>query len=345
MKDLSNRQGLEEDQYYKLFVDILITGIANFERYRQTIIRNIVKNEQEAPQNNRQKSVVNSFLSDPTAFNSDEEKMLLANEIESILFERTKYKEEKSESEERYKYDIRILNVLSTAGLKATAKAHELRNDRNLIEDSVTSIVEALKEYGYWDELNSREHTKLKYKNVPLLLSESKRVSSKLVGFMDAMLSESEKSNFIPGIKDIEFLIRNVCSVWEREYGKIHIEIAVEESLEYHTSSDIIKVILDNLIMNSIQQNKNSNDLRIKISATRDGNMLKLTYEDNGVGLAKKYKNDPWRILEVHETTREDGHGLGMWIVNNTVSFTGGSITNISLPPGFSIELVLGEIQ
>ena len=43
LRDLSNRQGLEENDHYKLFVKVIIAGVAAFERYRQSIIRAIDK--------------------------------------------------------------------------------------------------------------------------------------------------------------------------------------------------------------------------------------------------------------------------------------------------------------
>ena len=58
--------------------------------------------------------------------------------------------------------------------------------------------------------------------------------------------------------------------------------------------------------------------------------------------LDKKYLEHPEKILEVHETTRKKGHGLGMWIVNNTVSMSGGEITQIEGTNGFSIEFTMG---
>ena len=56
----------------------------------------------------------------------------------------------------------------------------------------------------------------------------------------------------------------------------------------------------------------------------------------------KKYSADPRKILEVHETTRPNGHGLGMWIVNNTVVMSGGEITDINGEDGFIIEFTVG---
>lgn len=48
------------------------------------------------------------------------------------------------------------------------------------------------------------------------------------------------------------------------------------------------------------------------------------------------------KILEVHETTRTNGHGLGMWIVNNTCIMSGGEIQKIGGEKGFEIEFIIG---
>lgn len=66
-------------------------------------------------------------------------------------------------------------------------------------------------------------------------------------------------------------------------------------------------------------------------------------HEDSGVGLPPKYINDPMRILEVHESSRENGHGLGMWIVHNTIRMTGGDVISIDGHNGFHFNFELGE--
>ena len=48
LQDMANRQGLDENIYYQLFVEIILVGIKEFERYRQNIVRKInVKNQPE----------------------------------------------------------------------------------------------------------------------------------------------------------------------------------------------------------------------------------------------------------------------------------------------------------
>ena len=116
----------------------------------------------------------------------------------------------------------------------------------------------------------------------------------------------------------------------------------MEGGIEYRSTKDIFRVIFDNLILNSIQQNDNENKIRIDIYAVRKGSYINIVYKDNGIGLSGKYRKDPLRILEVHETSRENGHGIGMWIVNNTIINTGGRILNINGMNGFEIEFMMG---
>ena len=41
LQDLSNRQGLDENVFYELFIEIILSGVRQFERYRQSIVRRI----------------------------------------------------------------------------------------------------------------------------------------------------------------------------------------------------------------------------------------------------------------------------------------------------------------
>lgn len=79
LQDMANRQGLDENIYYQLFVKILLIGIKEFERYRQSIIRKInVKNQLEQE---NVKPVSDRVISKPSSvskFTKDEVKQLAA---------------------------------------------------------------------------------------------------------------------------------------------------------------------------------------------------------------------------------------------------------------------------
>lgn len=342
LQDLSNRQGLDENIYYELFVEIVLTGIKGFERYRQNIIRHI--NVKNTPSEEKPSPVSERIVSNPqtAATLTKEETMQLAAEIKAYQKAHSEAQRERDDVETRYKYDVRILNVLATVGLKASSIAHEMRNDRNSITENIDNIVSALKRLDMWDELTSPENTEKSYQNVPYLLETNKQVSSKLLAFMNTMLSEIEKKQFEPSWQSVNDIILRIKNNWEEDYAWINISIDMDEDICFMISEDYLQVILDNLILNSIQQNENLNHLDISIGINLSGSHLLFSYSDNGKGLDKKYLNNPKKILEVHETTRKKGHGLGMWIVNNTVSMSGGEISKIKGNDGFSIRFTVG---
>ena len=342
LQDMANRQGLDENIYYQLFVEIILIGIKEFERYRQSIIRKInVKNQQEEQKATPVSDRVISKPSSVSEFTKDEAKQL-AEELKGYKKEGKQYQKDKEAVEARYKYDVRILNVLATTGLKASSIAHEMKNDRNAIFESYNNIVDALKEYGMWEELNSIENTRKSYKNVPYLLKNNDEVGKKLITFMDTMLQEIEKKQFETKFQSVADILSINKQVWERDYAWLSIEILMDEDIIYQISEDMLQVIMDNLILNSVQQNDNTQKLLVTIKASESNGFLKIKYSDNGKGLDDKYKTDPRKILEVHETTRTNGHGLGMWIVNNTCIMSGGEIQKIEGEDGFSIEFTIG---
>ena len=341
--DLMNRQGLVENDIYKLFIAIIIAGINCFERYRQNIIRCIVKSDK--PKKERNPKVIDHVIRNPEKLTelSSEETELFLHELEQIKKENMESKKQIDETERRYKYDIRLLNMLATSGLKATSIAHEMHNDRNSIDENVEYIIKALKRYELWDVVNDEGNRKYMHRDIPALLQKNQRINRKIITFMDVMLLESEKEQFLPENIDVYDIFRNIKSVWEKDYSWINIQLHVEEKLECRSAKDIFRVIFDNLILNSIQQNDAENILEIQIHAEKRGKYIYVMYFDKGKGLASKYKFDPMRILEVHETSRKKGHGIGMWIVNNTITNTGGEIQKIEGLDGFKMEFMIGD--
>ena len=343
LNDMSNRQGLEENEYYLLLTKIIREGISSFERYRQSIIRKT--SEKKTTSSNSTPTIINKIIKNPNTAKTltSKDTQVLAKELETIKYESRTYKEEKKTTEERYRYDVRILNVLATSGLKATSIAHELKNDRNSISVNYENIVNALTEYDFWDALSSPEYMEYSYKNVPNLLKNNKEISKKILIFMDTMLDEVEKHKFTVKELNVSQSLHLIKANWERDYASLEITLDINDDLSFELSDDIFTVIFDNLILNSLQQNEKYSKINVTISIKKIESHLDVSYFDNGVGLSPKYINTPLRILEVHETSRVNGHGLGMWIVNNTVLMTGGCIENIEGHNGFKIDFELGD--
>lgn len=342
--DLMNRQGLVENDHYQLFIAILIAGVNCFERYRQGIIRQIVKAENKEKGESAPR-VIPQVIKKPEklmALSSDETRTFL-DELTKLQQENRQSRKQIDETERRYRYDIRLLNIFATSGLKATSIAHEMRNHRNGIDENVEYIKKALKRYQVWDIVSAPENRRFMHRDIPGLLEKNQRINHKMVTFMDVMLSEVEREQFFPEKLDIGELLQEIKSVWEKDYSWLSIQLNIPEGMSFRSAKDIFRVIFDNLILNTVQQNKDMSMIKIRIALRQTGKLLSISYADEGKGLPEKYWTDPFRILEVHETSREDGHGIGMWIVNNTVINSEGEIKKIGLPPGFEIEFTLGE--
>lgn len=343
LQDLSNRQGLEENIYYDIFVKIILTSINEFEVYRQNIIRSIDKKNPKTTTPHT--PISDKVLSKPKLLNnlSAVEAQQLISEIKTYRKVNKQTIKDKEEVESRYKYDVRILNMLSTIGLKAESIAHELKNDRNFIGENIDHIISALKEYDLWDELCTPERTAKFYKNIPSLLESNRSICNKIILFIDVMLFEIEKHQFEPSYQSVISILNEIKQNWENDYAWLTVNIINQTDISFYFSKDICYVIFDNLILNSVQQNNTKTHLNVSISFKKTDRGLNFIYSDDGKGLDPKYLNNPEKILLVHETTRKNGHGLGMWIVNNTINMSEGKIDRIAGEKGFLIEFTIGE--
>ncbi|MDU5336587.1 sensor histidine kinase [Enterococcus sp.] len=350
LKDLSNRQGLDENAYYHLMIDLISIALSNFEEFRQGIIRKLKvhsDNQVEQVQDEKKESL-KTIIKNP-------EKILdlKKNELVKVAKDFSKYSYNSSiieksskEKEEQYRYEIRLLNVLATSGLKAMSVAHELDNKRNNLATNYDHIVKALMKYDMWKDLNSSRCQRRSHNNVPRLLSKNKETNNKLLRFLDTILEEVEIEFFDIEKMNIELFLNKIVTKWNIEYPSLK-NISLKkygDEDDFCVSKDAVNVILDNLILNSIQQNeKGIEKLEIEVSFEIVDDAFSIKYSDNGVGLSEKFINSPFKILEPHESTRDKGHGLGMWLVNSSVLSTDGTVNNIDGHNGFLFECVLYE--
>ncbi len=259
LRDMANRQGLEENEYFKLFVKIITIGIAAFERYRQLIIRTIDKKNSPPPSPTT--PLINQILKGGNkALNlTSSDVKALAEEISAVKEESKSFRTEKETTEEQYQYDVRILNIFATTGLKASSIAHEMKNDRNSVSVNYDYIVDALKEYGFWEDLCSPEYTEYSYKNVPQLLGRNKAINQKIVAFMDTMLDEIEKKKFSPQKLSISGILENIKANWMRDYASLQINFS-EDANQYYQEN--LAPLLDNAINEVLDFQKLANDLK-----------------------------------------------------------------------------------
>ncbi len=78
----------------------------------------------------------------------------------------------------------------------------------------------------------------------------------------------------------------------------------------------------------------------IELKARADRGNIIIDYSNNGPELDKKYKENPSLIFEPGDTTKENGTGMGMWIIYNTIKddYNGDILIDTNFK-GFKLQL------
>lgn len=100
--------------------------------------------------------------------------------------------------------------------------------------------------------------------------------------------------------------------------------ISVEQDKPFYSDRWRLKVILTNLISNSVRY-RNGKDPVIKVNVRVRGDKAKVSIEDNGKGIAREHLAN---VFKMFYRATDDGHGsgLGLYIVKEAVEKLNGSI-------------------
>lgn len=110
--------------------------------------------------------------------------------------------------------------------------------------------------------------------------------------------------------------------------GFDRLNASLEVATDYVIQSDPerLKVVFNNLISNAIKYQDNYKDASfLKITIERTGNLVIITFQDNGVGIKAEYFS---RIFGMFYRANDavEGSGLGLYIVKETVESLNGKI-------------------
>ena len=239
---------------------------------------------------------------------------------------------------------------ISTLGHLAASIAHEINNPLSFL------LMDLDRQKGLYEKLNfiqnkmddfisdnKIEEGKPQVANDPYqLLNQSREI---LVELDDIIQASND------GLKRISDVVKAVKTFGKTDYGnekneKIHIEEAIDVAQKlintkirksniklekfYEETPPIkanigrlVQVVL-NLVLNSIQAIDHDNGKVIIRTFNFDTNTIGFEVEDNGKGISE---DNMKRIFEPYFTTKSDGTGLGLGIINNIIHELGGRIT------------------
>ena len=346
--DKSSREGIIENEYFKLLKNVILNIISVFEKDRAYIgltmkmYSDSINEKQKTKEVGKDiakqvlKETKKELKSEEKELKSEEkelkseEKELKSEEKVQILAKTVKYFEEEREE---LITEIKLLRSLATNGLITTSIVHDLKGINAVLVNRVESINFAIDMNN--ELLISRNLDDLK-KNDIFLKSWITVITNQVKKDKRKRL----KKDFYKTIQEILEIINPILN-----QKKIKVNFKSDEKciLKKIFVSDFESIIY-NLIINSIESFEKSNveERIINIDIKTDKEIV-LNYEDNGNGLSDLFK-DPYDIFNYGVTSKYDksgeviGTGLGMYIVASTIREYDAKYKIVKYKGGFSME-------
>lgn len=347
-EDKSSREGLQENDSFTLFKEIIKSIIEVFENDRNQIMISLKKIYDDENKKRQAKEAADKIIKDknnPKSGNAAEEK----SEKDTLISAIEAYKEDIEELQDEQK----ILRVLASAGLIVTSFAHEFRNHTDSILPRTDELKEVLLQV---IDIN-------KLKDLPdffdpyIMLSDMRKQDERLKSWLDFSISSVRKDKRSRRIINMVAYIEGLEKIWQSLLSRRNIKLTIDKwkftEVNFNGHEIDLDGIFNNLITNSVDAYKRADagDLReIKLSFAfnpLDTNGISVVYEDKGPGLLTEI-SDPNKIFQPFYTTKRDektgekiGTGLGMWIVKSTIDEYNGDIEIVQSRPYFKVKITL----
>ena len=188
--------------------------------------------------------------------------------------------------------------------------AHEIKNPLTPMRLSVQSFQRK------FNPEDDNIHQKVEeYSNT--LIQQIDTMSSIASAFSNFAKMPAQKSEEL----DVVYIVKLALDIFNEHY--ISFEAGEEEIIAKFDRTQLIRVVT-NLVKNGIQAMPNDKlDPKINVRVFTEGNLVKITVEDNGSGISDDTKS---KIFEPKFTTKTSGMGLGLAMVKNIVETFNGSI-------------------
>lgn len=323
LEDMANREAIALNDSYYLLVDFLKKAIEKFEFDRQYVLREFAawkKEELDKLEPIKEKIIQTAKKKKKNKDNNEDSEKFTSDQYEEVINDLSSVKSDDINAQQ-------LLMMFSSSGIMANTFSHELQRISTDLGSRAqqlrSSIKKLVKPEKYCGDPDYNPYPILdRFQKTDELLSSWIRV------IMDGIQGNVLERNEV----DLTGSILSIIEKWKPLLRTKHINIEYNpgEKIKYQLSLADIYLILNNFILNSAWFLEKSADRKILISLEKDEKTINLTLINNGEKLDDRYKNNPYQIFEIGETskykTNENGEeekigtGIGLWIVAQSIS-------------------------
>jgi signal transduction histidine kinase len=208
--------------------------------------------------------------------------------------------------------------------------AHEIRNPLGIISSSAQFLLD-----------RSKDEKAGTNKILQAIYDEAKRLTRTVGDFLDYARPKQPKQDSVR----VEMLLNQALSFLmpELEARKVEVLRVDEDDGEFLAigDKDLLYRAVYNIISNAMQAMERGGVLSISLKRLpadkKDSGKISISFQDSGPGFPKENMG---KLLDPFFTTKDDGTGLGLPIVNNIISGHGGSLELFNAPEGGAVAHV-----
>ncbi len=364
LEDEANRNGIQEGIGFSQLKRIILFVISEFERDRQSVGRKLARYADKKDQLAAELEKMRELAEERKKWEAEQangqqrEKKKGAKEQslrmslppsanpEDVMSLVVNMEQKQEEELQELRNENKMLQTLATTGIITNMFMHEIRTSTNNIGLELNAAYEAI-EYDHDVEYALQN------------ILRAIRVKKNFASWFGITIESIKKDKRKRKRHNIRIMLEQYMSTWGDILDKSDTVLIYECDLdiELWCFEFDIENIISNLIANSLASFDREMDRRlekreIQLKIFKFGDGLSMEYRDSGWGLIPKYKKRPELILEPFESghhfsgeDEDDGTGMGMWIVNRTISEYNGTIDlskNRKIETGFYCTIILG---
>lgn len=345
--DKSSREGLQENQEFQIFKQLIVSIIKVFEDDRAKIASEMLMfyNDKFFEDIKREEAEkLAASIRDRRDKERSEGEESSSNQELYVLAELNREKDEKIEKLED---EQKILRGLASSGIVLASFSHDFSKLGNVLNSRIDKLKGLIsKKIKETDYVGTDERL-----NPFAQLEKMRKQDIKLQNWLNFSLGAARKDKRTRKLLFFLKYFQEFKHDWSTvlENRGIQLDISKISALEMRVFEIDIDSIFNNLLVNTIDAFKLSKVNRERIVTIKAYNTQKETiieYYDSGPGLSSDIDN-PEKIFEPLFTTKrnkhtgeEEGTGLGMWIVKSVVQEYDGTVQLLFPSEGFGIRLL-----
>jgi signal transduction histidine kinase len=356
LEDKSDRGGLQENEIFETFKNIIIGIIHEFEIDRSRVLNPIYifnrqekKRKQEEEIQNQAEEIAKKIIEDHRN-NPGIDENAQQERVESFFKEsvRSIIEDKRDEGNQ----EIVQVRSLASLGLIVSSFSHELKEVSNN-----SSEIETLEKY-VLKLIPPEKHTAIEYADVLDIFTLLKDDKDKIKHWVDYTLTAIKKDKRTRAKLNFASFFAQLQRSWKRIFKRKDILFVVNDYIEdspyYFRAFEMdMSTVFSNLINNSIdsfEQRSSIEDRLITIDLGIVDNKIEITFADNGKGLDEAFDNKediflPFTTSKRDRKGNEIGTGLGMYLVKSVIDDNNGSIEVLEPPKGFAVKITFSLID